>query len=470
MYHIKYLLIAAVLTIGISLAEQPPAPTRHVVVAVAPNLPESVRRDAALRVSGLFQSLPPGTPITLLDAGRLVTVVRQQAPVGSRNLRQQRAAAGITAAVRLCLGASNHLGVFNPPALLDHIARQIHTPGADTDVWLLGPCLYANPAEPAFAMSGGTWPSDGHLGAGRVRSVFSTRERGQQLNGLTIHWFVTDLEAVANEAHREGVTRFWALYAGTQSGRLGSFSGDLANVADHVEIGWRTPLLNPLSLDPDDTGVTMRSRRVERREVATPAAEVPAAPAVAPVHVEQPQSPAPTSAPAPLPRAAVTPSSVDPLHSELANLPRVAAGNVALAILWKPGRGLWENSDVDLYVQPGTGPELSFRLTETDAGKYHRDVIRLPADVGGPWKSTWEFVELSGDSLPVSVWLNLFSGRGPVSGHLRLEWRGKLYAAPFRIEASEGDGSKHSESRNGRPEWVQVDLADVLRHPLAAEH
>jgi hypothetical protein len=333
----------------------------------------------------------------------------------------------IVAVVVALRGATNAGACFNVPRVLDHVARQVRQPGLPPSILLLGPSLYRNPQEPAFDLTE-RWPGDGHLAAGRERSVFSTVERAGRLEGCAVAWCVTDAGAPVNEAHREGVLRFWTLFAGTQGGVLTAFSPDAANVFRLLLEGRGGPVL-AAAVDEADRGVVMHARRLET--VAVDA------------------------------RAEVAP--VDALAR--AELPPVPPGGLGLGIVWQVPPGRSGKVDLDLYVlPPAGGPELYFGNPLSSHGRHHRDVREAGAG-DGEWRATWEFVELADDAVPCEAWVNLFTGSGPVQGELRLQHRGQIHRVRFTLPAVEGNRALGKHERAAHPQWLRIGLEELAGPP-----
>lgn len=355
----KNLLLVS-LTLSLAAFGQVPG---HLLVAVSPELPDALRAETANRVARLLYEGPQGTRVTVLDAGRLADLADAALTESSPRLRQQRQAAAITRVFRTI---STNTGTgFNVPVVLDEISRR--TLGTNAAVLLIGPAIYRNPKEPAHDLTGG-WPSDGHLAAGRDSSVFSTVERAHRLDGIAVHWLVTDADAVVNESHREGLARFWSLFVGTQGGVLATFTPNPGAAFGAVLEGRRTPCL-PADLNPSDLAVVLH-----RRTLAVPQVEeavVPAAPPAGPAAGPEPGA------------AAASP------------LPRAAHGNTGIGIVWRPAAGRSGRVDLDLYVQPPAGgPELcygetrsAFAPTTATSGS---PCPRAPA-TGGCSGSTWNW-------------------------------------------------------------------------------
>ncbi len=447
-------------------------PKLNVVVAVSPYLPLASRDGIARATANLLTDSPAGTKITVLNAETLSAAVRVSVRDGSKRLRQQRDAASIVAIVSLIRSATNESACFNVPVVLDHISRELRDRDAKTAVLLIGPALYRNEKEAAFDMTS-AWPSDGHLAAGNRNSVFSTVERAHHLDETDVAWLVTDTASLRNEGHREGVARFWALFIANQGGSLLSYSPDVGTVFSRIlEERGQLPAMTT-TVDPGDTEIIMRSRKIERiqRVIQTNASVAEVRESILPERIVLPVAARASTNSRPslaLSRtviAAQNPSSQVAVQA----LPAVAAGDTGIGIVWRGEPGQPVPVDLDLYVQPPNGgPELFFNCTDSIAGHFYRDLRQPMAGDSGKWQSVWEFVELRGGQLPPAVWINLYSGFGPVHGEVRLQYRGRTYARAFKFGATGGSRGAAPNGRSNDAGWVRVSISDLVSAEGAA--
>ncbi|MBX3733919.1 MAG: hypothetical protein KF791_15190 [Verrucomicrobiae bacterium] len=353
----------------------------------------------------------------MLDGETLQTIADAVVPDAALRVRQQRLGPEILRTVRAIRAATNEARTVNQPLLFDHIALQVREPSVPAELLLVAPGRYRNPKEAAFGMQD-AWPSDGHLTATAARSVFSTVERAHRLRGVTVEWLVTDFDDFANDSHRDGASRFWTLFLGTQDGRLGGFSPDHRIALARITEGRRIPLRTP-AFDPADSEVVMHSRTRRITEMRTPSPRV-------------------------------------------SEIPTPPPGKTAIAILWDQGGTTNAAVDLDLYVQPPSGgPELYFAKPESQYGRLFRDVRQSLAASPESWRSTWEYVELSDDSLPTEVWINLYQGRGPIHGIVRVFRSGQEVELGFELPAVLGDHASDRSRRSNSPQWIRVPLSDV---------
>lgn len=415
---------------------------RHFVVVVPPLLPAQVRDDAARLSARLLYESVPGTRVTVFDAARMNTVADIVVPPGTLKLRQAAAMPQITNVAAVVRGASDSSRFFDVPNILDYVGRQLRGDGEELMVVLMGPAIYRNPKEPAYDMSS-KWPSDTHLVVPRNQSIFSTLDRSNVLENVAVSWFVSDANAVANDTHGDGLSRFWSLYIATQGGVLTGYAPDLVNA---------------FSLARDGRQAPYRMVQVQRGESAL---EMHAA-------LQSPAA-APKSVPTPVRIMTVTnvvnETNIVTLTNRLVELrdspfPATSPGKTRIGLVWLTPRGTSQCIDLDLHVQvPFDGAELSFINARTPHGRYFRDVREAANEAkDGNWAATWEAVELDGNQLPREVWVHIYSGRGPCQGELRVLYQGAEHRVAFAFPAVRGDSNATPSRRETSDRWLRIDL------------
>jgi hypothetical protein len=429
----KNTLLLCLAAICLGMAE-PPTP-RHLVIAVGPHVPASLRADIGGRIRDALCKGAPGTRVTVLDAAAIQTVAAVTISGSPVHLQEQRNERAIRAALHTVRSATNEARGFNVPLVLDHISRQIRPQNGS--ILLVGPSMYRNEKSPAFNLTT-NWPGDGHLTAG-WRSVFSTLERTHQLERTSVHWLVTDPEGVVDEVHRRGLGRFWSLFVATQGGVLADYAPDVATAFAGALAGSITPFMT-VKVDPGDTNLLFHwSGEVALRpspRLVFETNRVQVTNVIWKTNV-----------------MAVVSNSV---------LPRVAPGNTGIGLVWAVANGGNGRTDLDLHVKaPRDEAELFFGHPLTASGRYLRDVLQAGGNQAGDWRASWEFVELHGDQLP-EVWINLYSGSGPVNGEVRVDYRGSLHRIAFVMPAVQGDGGADGSIRARSPRWLKLDLRAAL--------
>lgn len=419
---------------AISIGLAAPQPNRHVVIAVGPQVPEGLRVDISRRIKDALCKGPPGNRVTVLDAAALQTVASVKISESPAHLQEQRNEPAIRAAVQTVRSATNEAQSFNVPLVLDHISRQIRPENGS--ILLIGPSIYRNDKNASFNLTT-NWPSDGHLSAG-WRSVFSTVERTRNLDHTSVHWLVTDPDAVTDEAHRRGIARFWSLFVASQAGVLAEFAPDVATAFAGALSGSSAPFMTA-TLDPGDTNVLFHWSGEDPLRLRPQ-------PVVETIQVTN----------------VVWKTNVLTVLSNSV-LPRVAPGNTGIGLVWGVANGVARQIDLDLHVRDRRdSAELFFGHTNTPSGRYLRDILQASGTKEGDWRTSWEFVELNGDQLP-EVWINIYSGSGPVNGEVRLEYRGSIHRIAFVMPAVQGDRGTDGAIREKSPRWLKIDLRSALK-------
>jgi hypothetical protein len=124
------------------------APVQHMIVAVAPNLPESIRREVAKTVGEALYQSEPGTRITLVQSDPLGSLADVKVPDGSLVLRQKLVSGSIARFNAAMRSATNKAGLWVLPRLLDEAGRNWMSP--NDILVLIGPALHDDPRRPAF--------------------------------------------------------------------------------------------------------------------------------------------------------------------------------------------------------------------------------------------------------------------------------------------------------------------------------
>ena len=114
--------------------------------------------------------------------------------------------------------------------------------------------------------------------------------------------------------------------------------------------------------------------------------------------------------------------------------------------------------DLDLYAASRPGAEtLFFEHSRSPEGYYFKDHRSSP-------EREYEFIEFESpvDARRVNARINFFAGsrdRGPV-GEVRIEFEGRIYAAPFALTAQHGNQGR--EGRGQTPYWFDIDVPSIL--------
>jgi hypothetical protein len=133
--------------------------------------------------------------------------------------------------------------------------------------------------------------------------------------------------------------------------------------------------------------------------------------------------------------------------------PSVMVGPMKIGIRWK------NSIDLDLYATPRPGAQtLFFQHPRSPEGYYYKDHRSSPG-------REYEFIEFESpvDARLVEAFVNFYKGsfpRGP-RGEVRIEFDGKIYAAPFSIASSEGNQGRTGEAQEDS--WTRIPVQQILK-------
>ena len=406
-------------------ARQAP-PRQSFIIGLSPFLEKNVKEDVYRNIIRLLvEDLPLNGTLAIYDAFGLKSIASVTLPnarvFASPKTRANQFAGAVRdlktflvedhpkpANARLNFGDS-----IQVPQFLDFLAQNLPSTNPPSAVLLIGSPLYRDAKEPVFSMVDGYFPSDGHLLATREKSVFGSD--GSASPPLTVHW-VYFADPWLSDLHREKVTRFWTLYFAQRGSQLAAFSGDLPTVLQafcHPR-GESSTVATKYSLDPEQTKIEML--RVSR--------DVDVADWLTRDSLQTSQKP-----------------------------PSIMVGPMKIGIRWK------ENVDLDLYAAAHSGAEtLFFQHTRSPEGYYYKDHRSSPG-------REYEFIEFesSVDIREVEAMVNFYKGHCPdgARGEVRIEFDGRIYGAPFSIEATEGNRGR---SDPGQEEfWTQIPIREILK-------
>ncbi len=424
---------------GIDAAMEIPRGPVRCVVGVSPFLSTEARNDVYRSVvTALVRDVPTGSSLWVFDAYRLRTVTRFEVPdlrafqsektrlnqfrEGIRELRSFLAATNVPPGV-----PSETFGdAVRLPQFLDFVAENCRASDRSLAVVVLGSPLYVDDKEPAFSMVQGYFPSDGHLAAGRDRSVYGTKGREARLQGVTVHLGHFG-EPWSSDLHRERVVRFWRLFVQAQSGRFGGVSSDLPSVFAEVMAGAERgagsgdePSGNPATTEtqgPTSAKIEML-RGVREVGVAD--------------WITRDRVPNPGETP-----------------------PVRTVGPLKVGIRWQG------DVDLDLYVRPKPGAErLYFEHARSPEGYHYKDHRSSP-------DREYEFIEITEpvEVRDVEVLVNFHGSRSmqtmPPAGEVRLEFEGRIYSGRFVMESTEGNQGR--EGRSQARWWCRIDVPELLK-------
>ncbi len=426
----KHLFVVLFVASSLTAAEnsKPATPPQSFLIGLSPFLEKNVKEDVYRGIIRLLvEDLPLNSTLAIYDAFDLKSITRVTLPNARVFASPKTRANQFAGAVRdlKTFLVSDHPKPANArlnfedsiqvPQFLDFLAQNLTSTNPPSTVLLIGSPLYQDAKEPVFSMVDGYFPSDGHLLAAREKSVFGSN--GSASSPLVVHW-VYFADPWLNDLHKERVTRFWTLYFAQHGSQLAGFSGDLPTVLQgfchtHGEQA-AAAVAAKYSIDPEQTKIEMLrvSRNVDVADWLTRDS------------LQTAQKP-----------------------------PSIMTGPMKIGIRWK------ENVDLDLYAAAHSGAEtLFFQHTRSPEGYYYKDHRSSPG-------REYEFIEFESpvDIREVEAMVNFYKGHCPggARGEVRIEFDGRIYGAPFFIEASEGNRGR---SGAGQEEfWTQIPIQEILK-------
>jgi hypothetical protein len=78
------------------------------------------------------------------------------------------------------------------------------------------------------------------------------------------------------------------------------------------------------------------------------------------------------------------------------------------------------------------------------------------------WRSNWEYVEATetADLSKISIWLNVYRTRPPVTGIVRVQYLWQIFDHPFAFNVTRGSAGWDSDltARRQSPYWQEIRL------------
>ena len=426
----RYFGILFLMVCSLAAAEAPKV-SQHpqtFVIGISPYLESSVKDDVYRNIVRLVvEGLPLDSRLLVFDAFNLKSVTQVALPnlhvFDSPKTRANQFAPAIRELKSFL--AQDHPrpkkaqlqldGSILVPQFCDFLSETVSVDGP-LFVMLIGNPLYQDTKEPAFSMVDGYFPSDGHLLASRDKSIFGIRDGHIESVPLVVQWVYFG-DPWVSDLHREKITRFWTLYLERRGGQLTTLTGDLptAMQAFREGPGGNRPAGRHWAIDSDQTKIEML--RITR--------DVPATDWL----------------------------TGDLSSAGMQSAPATMVGPMRIGIRWS------KKIDLDLYVTPHKGAEtLFFQHPQSPEGYYYKDHRSSPG-------REWEFVEFINpvDARQVQAFVNFYKGSCPGGprGEVRIEFDGRIYAAPFSIEAEEGNQGRSGKSQHEF--WTPIPVQQILR-------
>lgn len=409
----------------------PSGQPQQFVIGISPFLDKPVKDDVYRGIVRLLvEDLPLNSSVAIYDAFHLKSIARVSLPEMNAFHSAKTRANQFSPAIRELKSflasdsprpATNRLDFDSSirlPQFCDFLAESLAPANSPVVVLLFGSPFYEDAKEPRFSMVDGFFPSDGHLQAPRERTLFGLEAGAQPQCPMLVHWVYFG-EPWLNELHKEKVTRFWTFYLQKRAGRLATFSSDLPTALEAFRQGtaMQAEPVNRWSLDASQTNVEMLrvSREIRQTDWLLGGTSADTA-----------QGP-----------------------------PDTLLGPMKIGIRWK------ENIDLDLYATPRPGAEtLFFQHTCSPEGYYYKDHRSSPG-------REYEFIEFESavDVRQVEAFVNFYKGSCPGGPHgdVRIEFAGRIYGAPFRVESAEGNRGRTGP---GQEEcWTRIPIEEILKLP-----
>jgi hypothetical protein len=433
--------IRAVSVLSVFLAVTLTAFGRSYLLGLSPNYARP-DREPVLKAIVLFvlDGATPGDSVQVYDALNLAPVTTFRIPEGKafeRNARArlERLKTEVAVLTRFFGGQTNAQsevsGVIDFPGFVALAGSQLRIPGERISMILVGSPFYVNPEEPSFNTTE-AYPSDAHLAADTLESVFSVTAKREALAGVAVHYAYLR-ESFLNELHKERLARFYSLFVQEQQGVLSTFAPDINLALQRSKTEANTSIVN-VQIDPSDTKIEMRHvkpRVVPLWLVKTNLVEVTV--------------------------TNVFTNVIAQTNNITASFPVEPSSRLGLGIgiMWSlPG------CDIDLYVKPGPDArDLYYRNHVSKEGRYFRD-YRDRND-----RQDYEYVELkdSVDLRQVKVWVNFFAGRSSSpTGVVIVYHQGRTYQSTFQISATSGNGGADPGRRERSRYWTEIDLQRIV--------
>jgi hypothetical protein len=422
----RTLLFVALLSsiVGFSSIAPAEVSTRTYIIGVSPKLPKA-DRDEVLKQIILFllQGTSSGDNVHIYDALNLQPITLVAIPNGTQydgnpRARLQKIKAEIATLQKFFTHGpaptTPEEGDIRAPQFLELVGSHLRQDSNKTTVVLIGSGLYRDSREPAFDISDGFYPSDGHITADQKGSIYGTADKREVLKGVTVHYSYLHENFTSDEL-RNRVARFWTLFVQQQEGILASFAADPGLVLDRS----RQPVAQPfmqVAIDSSDQKLQMHRIKVRSDKFWI-------------------ENDAPPRETAP---------------------PPVTKGKLKVGIRWKA------NVDIDLYIRPRRGAtELYYGRNRSADGILDKDFNSSPRDSKG-----YETVEFFSDVdlNQVTAAVNFYSGesKNGITGEVRVNFDGEIYQGEFQIPAEHGNKGRETDQRFHSRYWQVLDLPKIV--------
>lgn len=402
----------------------------RLIVGVSPHISEA---DKTLLIKEIlsvaFSDVPFGSRLEVYDAVNLEMITTFNIPndkaYSNPKAKIRKNGSGIVALKRFwevpVESDSSNRNNIQLPQFLEFVSNELLAENQTAKVVILGSPFYIDEREPSFTMNSGYVPSDGHLNASQIESIYGVKNRKEALKNVKVAFGFGDAVQWNSDLHRVAITRFWSLFISQQGGELTTFVNDpilaLKTIGNFNKASRRN-----YQLDKNDNKLEMVSvrRAVDRRlieDVFNTKATIATEP------------------------------------------PRNFTGKIdILGIKWN-----CLQCDVDLYARAKPSSKfLYFGNKITQDGLYFKDHLTSPNPKNG-----LEYVTFKDevDLRTLQIAINFYRGKlrgGPV-GTLRIKFEGQIYTHQFKIKAEKGNKGQDLANMRNSPYWVIIDPLDVVR-------
>lgn len=384
----------------------PAAFARDLVVAVSPYYPPDEAKKHSVQLLQQLTQLEQGSRVTLIDGYHLSIIGEFNIPDNSA-YSNPKARLGLNrdavAALKrfadksVAPGSEGHPPIPSAvrlPQLLRYAAEHF-SHAKQLDLVVLGSPFFVDTKEPAFSMTGGRFPSDGHLFATPGKSPYGTEGQGQLLKNVHVHIGYGSDNIMQGDRHRYFVQRFWTLYIERLGGKLSSFVADVPTLFRGLAQKNSPPAHDFKPVHSDKLEMILLRPQENKQSI-----------------FERPVS-----------------------KTALPQMQLRRAENVQIGISWQCAL-----CDLDLYARAMPGaPVLYFGNITTKHGYYWKDYRNSPQPTNGFETISFD-VPLDLRTLLIAI--NFYEGEAPkgAAGEIRIAVDDQTYAAPFHIPATRGNG------------------------------
>jgi hypothetical protein len=413
-------------------------------IAIADGLPDSIYRLLRPKVLQLYaESAAPGDNIQVIEAPSQNLLGSLKVPSGNARQRlmvrsQQEALARILNFLDHPAAAGAHRGNLYLPTLVPLLSR-VSSPSHP--VLLVGDVqfhpMWTNDSEwDTDVGDGGLVPHPDDLYFEPAVCPFGTASL-PKLNG-NVYWLVPRNDWAKSGWQQQRLTQFWSWYFARLNAGLEIDSSPERAIDD---------FLANRTLTVTELPATNTNGRLVLSMLAPPP---PPPPQI--LHHNEVQSSEPASG------GAIT---------DFPPLPQATTGHTLVAAAWSGNN----QTDLDIWFRLANGDpsdEINFTHMQSPAGHLLRDIRQATPDgLEGSWTTSCECAEIyTGNLENIVLFIDVYANptSQPVTGTLRVVWRGQTHDIPFSFGAIPGDHSEQRGMRDQSSAWKRIDLSAAMFH------